>query len=98
MKYSYSHSECNICLPRTAFADFIPSAQNVTLPVSENFSTTCVNFEILDDRLALEGDEQFGVRFTLLAGLYDVRLEVGIQEAIVVISDDDSELDGITDV
>jgi len=73
----------------SAFADFIPSAQNVTLPVSENFSTTCVNFEILDDRLALEGDEQFGVRFTLLAGLYDVRLEVGIQEAIVVISDDD---------
>ena len=82
------------CLPRTANADFVPNAQNATLPVSENSSTVCVSFDILDDRLALEGEEQLGVRLNLLTVSSDVRLEVGMQEATIVISDDDSELDG----
>lgn len=77
----------------TAFIDFIPSTQNATLPINETSSTTCVTFEVLDDYLALEGEEGFGLRLTLPLSPAAVRvsLEAQTQGAMVVISDDDSE-------
>ena len=78
-------------ISHTAFIDFIPSTQNATLPINETASTTCVMFEVLDDYLALEGEEGFGVRLTLPAATDRISLEVQTQEAMVVISDDNSE-------
>ena len=80
-----------IYISHTAFIDFIPSTQNATLPISETAFNTCVTFEVLDDYLALEGEEGFGVRLTLPAAAGRISLEVRTQEAMVMISDDDSE-------
>ena len=78
-------------ISHTAFLDFIPSTQNATLPINETSSTTCVTFEVLDDYLALEGEEGFGLRLSLPPAAGRVSLEAQTQVAMVVISDDDSE-------
>lgn len=67
-------------------------------------SVACANFTVLNDSVALEGLEEFGVSFRLLAETgpeEGVRLNngravllVGSHEANVVITDDTGMLDG----
>ena len=69
----------------TAAADFVPDTHTITFPVSPDASTVCTSFVILDDTIALEGNEQFYVNFTAPA-----EVQRGFTDtACVTIVDDD---------
>ena len=72
-------------IPPTATADFVPATQTITFPVSTTVSRVCTSFQITNDTIALEGNEQFRVDFTVPAGT-----QTGvIDTACVTIIDDD---------
>lgn len=75
----------------SAFEDFTPAARFLTLPPSAggNSSVMCTSFEILEDKIAFEGEERVRVAI-VLPPINATRLGDN-STALVVISDNDGE-------
>ena len=64
--------------------------QTVTFPAGDTGSTTCVQFDIMDDETALENDESFNVDFEFVDGVG--ARKGAIPQTMVVIIDNESTL------
>lgn len=75
----------------SAFEDFTPAARFLTLPPSAggNSSVMCTMFEILEDKIAFEGEET--VLVTIVLPLINATRLGDNSTALVVISDNDGE-------
>ena len=83
---------CFLCITYhndISLSDGAGGSQTITFPPSESGQRQCVRFDILDDNIALEGDEQFNVDFTAPPGI-----PAGMfPDAWVTILDDDGVYD-----
>ena len=77
-----------VCLPADG-QDYNATSQDVTIPAGSNRG--CVNFTIINDDIALEGDEQFRVTFTVPDPAQAALVNTTDSSSIVTIRDDDSE-------
>ena len=64
--------------------------QTVTFPAGDTGSTTCVQFDIMDDETALENDKSFNVDFEFVDGVG--ARKGAITQTMVVIIDNESTL------
>ena len=75
------------CYVYTATQDFTAISKNLTFPVGDQHRS-CVDIQILDDTLALEGDERFFLQFTILTLTHDITIGQPNTSYVIIIDND----------